>query len=323
MTVTVVGSIAFDAVSTPFDSRDRIHGGAAFHFAQAASFFTDVRVVGPVGDDYTDEDVALLATRGTNVDDVERAAGGRTFFWKGHYHEDLNTRDTITTELGVFETFEPKLSPESAGAEVLFLANIVPAIQRAVRAQATAATWVALDSMNLWIDIARDDLVAAIGEIDCLILNDEELAQLTGERTTYGAARAIFDWPIPEGHRGLSAIIAKQGSYGAQLFTRDGGGFTAPVFPLERVVDPTGAGDTFAGGVVGYVAARLAADPSLTVDRDVLAAALVHGTATASHNVEGFGAERLFELTGDALLERVARLEQLINFRNLPVALRA
>ncbi|MDX8152003.1 PfkB family carbohydrate kinase [Patulibacter brassicae] len=323
MTVTVVGSIAFDAVSTPFDSRDRIHGGAAFHFAQAASFFTDVRVVGPVGDDYTDEDVALLATRGTNVDDVERVAGGKTFFWKGHYHEDLNTRDTITTELGVFETFEPKLSAASAEADVLFLANIVPAIQRAVRAQAPAAKWVALDSMNLWIDIARDDLVAAISEVDCLILNDEELAQLTGARTSYAAAQAIFGWPIPEGSRGLSSIICKQGSYGAQLFTKDGGGFTAPVFPLESVVDPTGAGDTFAGGVVGYVAARLAADPSLPVDRDVLATALVYGTATASHNVEGFGGERLFELSGDALRERVGRLESLINFRDVPVELRA
>ncbi|EHN09261.1 Ribokinase [Patulibacter medicamentivorans] len=317
MTVTVVGSIAFDAVSTPTDSRDRIHGGAAFHFAQAASFFTDVRVVGPVGDDYRDEDVALLGTRGTNTDDVERVAGGKTFFWKGHYHEDLNTRDTITTELGVFETFEPKLSPASAEADVLFLANIVPAIQRAVRAQATKARWVALDSMNLWIDIARDDLVAAIGEVDCLILNDEELAQLTGARTTYSAAQAIFGWD-----QAPSSIIAKQGSYGAQLFTADGGGFTVPVFPLESVVDPTGAGDTFAGGVVGYVAARLAADPSLIVDRDVLAAALVYGTATASHNVEGFGAERLFELTGDALLERVAKLDSLISFTDVTVPLR-
>ncbi|MGE4427569.1 MAG: PfkB family carbohydrate kinase [Solirubrobacteraceae bacterium] len=316
MTVTVVGSIAFDGVSTPYDRRDRIHGGAAFHFAQAASFFTDVRVVGPVGDDYTDEDMALLATRGTNTDDVERVAGGKTFFWKGHYHEDLNTRDTITTELGVFETFEPELSEAAASADVLFLANIVPAIQRAVRAQ-SSARWTALDSMNLWIDIARDDLVAAIGEVDCLILNDEELAQLTDERTTYSAARAIFGWD-----KAPSSIIAKQGSYGAQLFTADDGGFTVPVFPLTSVVDPTGAGDTFAGGVVGYVAARLAADPSLTVDRDMLAAALVYGTATASHNVEAFGAEKLYGLKPSEIEARVAKLEQLTRFDDVTVALR-
>ncbi|MCK9250524.1 MAG: PfkB family carbohydrate kinase [Solirubrobacteraceae bacterium] len=316
MSVTVVGSIAFDGVSTPYDRRDRLPGGAAFHFAQAASFFTDVRVVGPVGDDYGDDHMALLATRGTNVDDVDRVAGGKTFFWKGHYHEDLNTRDTLTTELGVFETFEPELSDAAAASDVLFLANIVPAIQRKVRAQ-SSARWSALDSMNLWIDIARADLVAAIGDVDCLILNDEELAQLTDQRTTYAAARAIFAW-----EKAPSAIIAKQGSYGAQLFTADGGGFTVPVFPLESVVDPTGAGDSFAGGVVGYVAARLAADPSLTVDRDVLATALVYGTATASHNVEAFGAEKLYELPTSAIEERVARLAQLTRFDDVPVALR-
>lgn len=324
MTVTVVGSIAFDGVEAPSGKRDRIHGGAAFHFAQAASFYTDVRVVGPVGDDYSDDDIALLATRGTNTDDVERVAGGKTFFWKGKYHDDLNSRDTITTELNVFETFEPKLSAESQAADVLFLANIVPALQRAVRAQCQAAKWVALDSMDLWIDIAREDLVAVIREVDCLILNDGELAQLTGAPTTYAAAQAIFAWEKGEaGGRGLSAIIAKQGSYGAQVYTNDGGGFTVPVFPLDKVVDPTGAGDTFAGGVVGYVAARLAAEPDLIVDRDVLAAALVHGTATASHNVEAFGAEKLYTLPASAVQERVDRLVELTRVPDTRIALRA
>ncbi|MGX6448093.1 PfkB family carbohydrate kinase [Patulibacter sp. S7RM1-6] len=317
MTITVVGSIAFDGLETPHGSRDRVLGGAAFHFAQAASYFADVRVVGPVGDDYTDEHMAVLATRGTNTDDVERVAGGKTFFWKGKYHDDLNTRDTITTELNVFETFEPKLSAESRDADVLFLANIVPAVQRAVRAQ-SSPKWAALDSMNLWIDVARDDLVAAIGEVDCLILNDEELAQLTGAATTHAAAQAVFGWDASP-----YAIVCKQGSYGAQLFTKDGGGFTVPVFPLDRVVDPTGAGDTFAGGLVGYVAARLAADPSLTVDRDVLASALLHGTATASHNVEDFGSEKLFTLPGSAVQERIERLHELVRLDPAPVALRA
>lgn len=317
MTVTVVGSIAFDGVETPSGKRDRIHGGAAFHFAQAASFYTDVRVVGPVGDDYSDEDVALLGTRGTNTDDVERVAGGKTFFWQGKYHDDLNSRDTIVTELNVFESFEPKLSAESQASDVLFLANIVPALQRAVRAQCQAAKWVALDSMDLWIDIAREDLVAAIGEIDCLILNDGELQQLTGAATTYAAAQAILAWD-----KAPTAIIAKLGSYGATVYTKDGG-FTVPVFPLDAVVDPTGAGDTFAGGVVGYVAARLAAEPELAVDRDVLAAALLHGTATASHNVEAFGAEKLYELPGSAVQERVDRLVELTRVPDAAIALRA
>lgn len=317
MTVTVVGSIAFDGVETPSGKRDRIHGGAAFHFAQAASFYTDVRVVGPVGDDYSDEDIALLGTRGTNTDDVERVAGGKTFFWQGKYHDDLNTRDTIVTELNVFETFEPKLSEASRASEVLFLANIVPALQSAVREQCSAAKWVAMDSMNLWIDIARDDLVKVIGSVDCLILNDEELLQLTGAATTYSAAQAILAW-----EQAPSAIIAKLGSYGATVYTKDGG-FTVPVFPLESVVDPTGAGDSFAGGVVGYVAARLAEDPELVVDRDVLATALLHGTATASHNVEAFGAEKLYELPGSAVQARVDRLVELTRVPEAPVALRA
>jgi sugar/nucleoside kinase (ribokinase family) len=317
MTVTVVGSIAFDGVETPSGKRDRIHGGAAFHFAQAASFYTDVRVVGPVGDDYTDEDIALLGTRGTNTDDVERVAGGKTFFWQGKYHDDLNTRDTIVTELNVFETFEPKLSEASRASEVLFLANIVPALQSAVREQCSAAKWVAMDSMNLWIDIAREDLVRVIGAVDCLILNDEELRQLTGAATTYAAAQAILAW-----EQAPSAIIAKLGSYGATVYTKDGG-FTVPVFPLESVVDPTGAGDSFAGGVVGYVAARLAEDPELVVDRDVLATALLHGTATASHNVEAFGAEKLYELPGSAVQARVDRLVELTRVPEAPVALRA
>lgn len=318
MTITVVGSIAFDGLETPSGVRERIAGGAAFHFAQAASFYTDVRVVGPVGDDYSDDDMALLATRGTNTDDVERIAGGKTFFWKGRYHDDLNTRDTITTELNVFETFDPKLSDASKASEVLFLANIVPGLQRAVRAQCAAAKWVALDSMDLWIDIMRDDLVAAIGEVDCLILNDGELQQLTGARTTYAAAQAIFGW-----EKAPSAIIAKLGSYGATVFTSDGGGFTVPVFPLTTVVDPTGAGDTFAGGVVGYVAARLAKDPELTVDRDVLAAALIHGTATASHNVEAFGAEKLADLPGSEVQARVDRLVELTRSPDAAIELRA
>jgi sugar/nucleoside kinase (ribokinase family) len=317
MSVTVVGSIAYDAVQTPHGGRERMLGGAAVHFALAASFFDEVRVVGPVGDDFGDDEYAVLHARGVNTEDIERVAGGKTFFWKGVYGQNMNSRETLETDLNVFETFDPKLSQESKDAEVLFLANIVPGLQRAVRAQ-SAAKWVALDSMDLWIDIMRDDLVAAIGEVDCLILNDGELQQLTGAPTTYAAAQAIFGW---DAHP--SAVIAKLGSYGATVFTEDGGGFTVPVFPLDTVIDPTGAGDTFAGGVVGYVAARLEADPDLKVDRDVLAAALIHGTATASHNVEAFGAEKLYELPGSEVQARVDRLVELTRVPDAQVALRA
>src|SRR5437763_2735048 len=179
MTVTVVGSLAYDAVKTPFGERERMLGGAATHFALAASFFDRVHVVGPVGEDFSDEDLAVLATRGTNVDDVQRVAGGRTFFWRGEYGWDLNSRETLDTQLGVLDGFQPKLSASSRASDVLFLANIQPELQQQVRMQMPHARFVALDSMNLWIDIAREELVSAIEQVDCVILNDAELRQLT------------------------------------------------------------------------------------------------------------------------------------------------
>src|ERR1700710_143456 len=171
MSVTVVGSIAFDQVKTPFGERERMLGGAATHFALAASFFDDVRVVGPVGDDFGPEEFAILRTRGTNTDDVEQVAGGKTFFWSGEYSDNLNSRETLVTDLNVFETFEPKLSQASQDADVLFLANIQPDPQPALREQCGNARFVAMDSMNLWIDIANASLRKVIGTVDCLILN--------------------------------------------------------------------------------------------------------------------------------------------------------
>ena len=284
MPITVVGSIAFDTVATPFGRRERMVGGAATHFALAASFFDEVRVVGPVGDDFGDDAFALLSTRETNTDDVERVAGGKSFFWAGEYGWDLNSRETLDTQLGVFETFQPKLSAASRDAEVLFLANIQPGLQRDVLEQCERARFVALDSMNLWIDIARDDLVEVIGRVDCLILNDAELRQLTGKPSLVGAAREAIAW-------GPSAVVAKQGEYGAALLTADGF-FALPAYPLETVVDPTGAGDTFAGGFVGYLARHLdALDDEATLRR-----AMAYGTALASFNVEEFGTDRVVRL---------------------------
>src|SRR3982074_270324 len=194
MPITVVGSIAFDSVKTPFGERERMLGGAAVHFALAASFFDDVRVVGPVGDDFGEAELDIMRQRDVDVSDVERVAGGKTFFWRGEYGWDLNSRETLDTQLGVFEGFQPKLSERSRASDVLFLANIQPDLQREVRAQLPDARFAALDSMNLWIDIARDSLVSAIESVDCVILNDAELRQLTGKPNLVTAAREILSW---------------------------------------------------------------------------------------------------------------------------------
>jgi sugar/nucleoside kinase (ribokinase family) len=310
MTITVVGSIAYDAVKTPFGERERMLGGAATHFALAASFFGDVRAVGVVGEDFDEQSWATLRTRGTNTDDVELVPGGKTFFWRGEYGWDLNTRATLDTQLNVFEHFEPKLSEASAGADVVFLANIQPELQSQVRAQCSGARFVALDSMNLWIDIARDALVGVVRQVDCVVLNDAEVRQLTGRPNLVLAAREILSW-------GPSAVVAKQGEYGAVLVTADGF-FSLPAYPLEEVVDPTGAGDTFAGGFVGYVAAH----PDEPVDHALLSRAMAYGTALASFNVEEFGTDRIARLSADEIPARVAELQRITHFSDTPVALR-
>ncbi|HWD64935.1 MAG TPA: PfkB family carbohydrate kinase [Solirubrobacteraceae bacterium] len=311
MSVTVVGSIAFDAVKTPFGERSRMLGGSAVHFALAASFFDDVRVVGPVGDDFGPAERSVLSDRGVATDDIEQVPGGRTFFWRGEYGWDLNDRQTLDTQLNVFADFEPKLSEVSRDCDVLFLANIQPDLQRQVREQCHRARFVALDSMNLWIDTARDSLLAAISEVDCLILNDAELRQLTEEPNLVRAARRIREW-------GPQVIVAKQGEYGAALVTSEGF-FALPAFPLETVIDPTGAGDSFAGGFVGYVAAH----PGLPLDHALLTRAMAYGTALASYNVEEFGTERVARLRPEEITARVAELESMTRFADQPVELRA
>ena len=319
MGITVVGSIAYDAVSTPFGERQLMLGGAAVHFALAASFFERVHVVGPIGDDFAEEDLARIGSRGVDVSDVERIAGGQTFFWRGVYGWDLNSRETLETRLGVFEGFEPKLSAESRASDVLFLANIQPDLQFQVREQLPDARFVALDSMNLWIDIARESLLRVIGSVDCLILNDSELRQLTQKPNLIAASREVLSWaPTSDRHRGPSVIIAKQGEYGAALVTRNGF-FSLPAYPLETVVDPTGAGDTFAGGFVGYIAAH----PDEELSDELLRRAMAHATVLASFNVEEFGTERVERLNGAEITERIAELSACTSFSAVPAALRA
>jgi sugar/nucleoside kinase (ribokinase family) len=286
-------------------------GGSAVHFSLAASFFDVVHVVGPVGDDFGDEEYEVLSRRGVRTEDIERVAGGRTFFWRGEYGWDLNERRTLETELGVFAEFVPKLSETSASADLLFLANIQPDLQRAVREQCHQARFVALDSMNLWIETARDALIETIAGVDCLMLNDSELRELTREPNLVRAARQVKEW-------GPRTVVAKQGQYGAALITEEGF-FALPAFPLDTVVDPTGAGDCFAGGFMGYIAAHPGAD----LDHTLLTRAMAYGTAMASFNVEEFGVERLTRLSAEEIAERVAQLHQMTQFTERPIALRA
>jgi sugar/nucleoside kinase (ribokinase family) len=310
MALLAVGSIAFDAVRTPFGERTRMLGGSAVHFSLAASFFTDVSVVGPVGDDFGDAEYEVLAARGVRTDDIEHVAGGKTFFWRGHYDYDLNVAHTDDTQLNVFGDFEPKLSDQSKRSESVFLANIQPDLQLGVREQCDSASLVGLDSMNLWIDTARDSLVRAIGAVDLVLMNDAELRMLTEQPNLVRAARDVMAM-------GPRMVVAKQGEYGAALFTEQGF-FALPGLPLEDVQDPTGAGDSFAGGFLGYLDAH--GDHH---DEAELRRAMAYGTVMASFNVERFGTERVASLTQEEIEGRFRELLAVTRFEERPIELRA
>jgi sugar/nucleoside kinase (ribokinase family) len=305
VSLTAVGSIAFDSVRTPFGERDRMLGGSAVHFGLAASFFTTVHVVGPVGDDFGEAELEVLRDRGIETADIERVPGGKTFFWRGHYEHDLNVAYTDDTRLNVFGEFDPKLSAASRAADVLFLGNIQPELQRDVRAQCDGARLAALDSMNLWIDTAREPLIAAIREVDCLMLNDAELRMLTREPNLARAARASMAM-------GPGVVVAKRGEYGAALFTPEAF-FAIPGFLLEDVRDPTGAGDSFAGGFLGYLDGAGAHDGGETE----LRRAMAYGSVLASFNVEDFGTERVRRLTREEIEERLREFKRLTHFEEI------
>jgi sugar/nucleoside kinase (ribokinase family) len=317
MSVTVVGSIAYDSVRTPFGERDRMLGGTAVHFSLASSFFADVHVVGPVGEDFGEAEMAALQRPGVHTADVERVRAGKTFFWRGHYDYDLNTAHTDDTQLGVFADFQPKLSEHSRACDVLFLANIQPELQLQVREQCQRAKFVALDSMNLWIENAREALVKVIEHVDCLLLNDAELRMLTGQPNLVRAAREVMSWgpPAPQ------AVVAKQGEYGAALITREGF-FSLPAYPLETVLDPTGAGDTFAGGFVGTIAAHAHTLDGAPPADELLRSAMAHGTALASFNVEQFGTERVSRLQHAEIEDRVREIAEITRFSGAPLPAR-
>ncbi len=303
MSLTVVGSVAFDAVETPFGKRDKMLGGAGTHFALSASFFTDVRVIGVVGNDFTDAEWAVFERHNINTDDIEVIADGKTFFWRGKYEFDLNIAHTLETQLNVFETFEPKPSEESKNSRLLFLANILPMLQKQVREQ-SGAEFVAMDTMNFWIDSMKDAVIETIKVVDCVIINDAEARQLAEEPNIHKAAKKIMDW-------GPTALVIKRGEYGAALFTQNDY-FAIPAYPLESVFDPTGAGDTFAGGFMGYLASQV------EITDDALRRAMIYGSVMASFNVEEFGTERVDRLTQDEINERFRNFKRITHFEEIP-----
>ncbi|MEP7270800.1 MAG: PfkB family carbohydrate kinase [Acidobacteriota bacterium] len=299
MSLLVVGSVALDSIRTPFGVRERSLGGAATHFSVAASFFTDVGVVAVVGDDFTEADSAVFRQMKINTDNLQRIPGGKTFRWVGEYGFDLNAAKTIDTELNVFADFAPQLSPAARRSPFLFLANIQPALQREVRQQVDAK-FVAMDTMNYWIERTRDELLQTIAVVDALIINDAEARELAGEPNLIRAARKILEL-------GPKMLVVKRGEFGAAFFTRDSY-FATTAFPLEAVCDPTGAGDSFAGGFMGYLA------QSDRVDHETLRRAIIYGSVMASFNVEEFSCDRLRRLTPAEIRERFLEFKAFTQF---------
>jgi sugar/nucleoside kinase (ribokinase family) len=304
MSLLVVGSVAFDAVETPFGKCDKMLGGSASHFSISASFFCDVSIVGVVGGDFTDAEQAVFDKHGVNTTDLERVPDGKTFRWGGRYDYDLNVAHTLCTDLNVFADFKPKLSEASKNSRLLFLGNIQPDLQREVREQMPNAELVALDTMNLWIEHTRESLVRTIKGVDVVIINDAEARQLTGIPNLIKAAREILSW-------GPKALIIKRGEYGAALFTAENY-FAIPAYPLESVFDPTGAGDTFAGGFMGYLSSQE------TIDEAAMRRGMIFGSVMASFNVEEFGTDRVRRLTHEEINDRFRAFKRMTHFEEIP-----
>lgn len=303
MSILVVGSVALDTVETPFGRADDALGGSATFFAAAASLFGPVQLVGVVGSDYPTDALAFLARRGVDLSGLEQAEG-ESFRWSGVYSFDLNSRETLETRLGVFAEFQPKIPDAFRDAEWVFLGNIDPQLQLNVLEQVHAPKFVACDTMNLWIDIRRDALMQLLGRVDLLLVNDGEARQLSGEHNLALAARWILE-------RGPRYLVIKKGEHGAVLFTPHSV-FFAPGFPLEDVFDPTGAGDAFAGGFMGYLA------QCGRTDEGDLRRAVIYGSVLGSFAVEKFSVERFRDLSADEIEERVRLFREMTVFE-LPV----
>ncbi|MFN7919602.1 MAG: PfkB family carbohydrate kinase [Bryobacteraceae bacterium] len=310
MSLVVVGSLAYDAVETPHGKVDRMLGGACTYIALSASYFTPVSIVGVVGDDFAKEDVDLLASRNIDLEGMERVPG-KTFFWAGRYTPDMNDRETLATDLNVFADFDPKLPQSYKSKPYLFLGNIQPALQKGVRAQMNGVTLVGGDTMNYWIGAYRQSLLETIREWDFLLVNDGEARQLSGEANLKRAAAVIHEM-------GPRTVIIKRGEYGALLFFRDHHGktrwFSAPGYLLDQVFDPTGAGDCFAGGFMGYLASRKMdlSDPG--ADHTDLHRAVIYGSVMGSFCCEKFGVDRFRTLTRAEIDARFQEFQDATDF---------
>ncbi len=296
MSLLVVGSVAFDSIKTPHGNKDRVLGGAATYFAIAASYFTDVRIVAVVGEDFTAKEEKVLLARGIDTSGIVRESG-KSFFWAGEYGDNVNEAKTLDTQLGVFAAFNPQVPDTFKDSKYVFLANIDPVLQVNVRKQIGGAKFVAGDTMNYWINGSRQQLGEMLKVVDALLINDNEAKMMANDQSLPRAAQAILKM-------GPKALVIKHGEYGATVFFQDGAfgigrhPFRAPTLPIERVTDPTGAGDSFAGGFMGYIASQ----GELT--RDVFKRAMFYGGVMGSFAVEAFGTERLQTLTREEIEER-------------------
>jgi sugar/nucleoside kinase (ribokinase family) len=306
MSLLTVGSVAFDAIETPFGKTDKIVGGAGTFISLASSFFTrNQRLVSVVGSDFPTETIAYLQSKGIDTTGLQVKQNEKTFFWSGRYHNDMNSRDTLATELNVLEHFDPVIPESYQDTEYLMLGNLTPAVQRLVIERLhNRPKLVAMDTMNFWMDIAMNDLKETLKLVDVLIINDEEARQLSGEYSLLVASRVIRSM-------GPSILIIKKGEHGALLFHGEQV-FFAPALPLESVFDPTGAGDTFAGGFMGYLAS------TGDVSFDNMKRAVIAGSALASFCVEKFGTERLMEIERKDIEGRMAEFVSLTNFEMIP-----
>ena len=303
MSLLVVGSVAFDAIETPFGKTDKIIGGAATYISLAASYFRNqVKLVAVVGGDFPKEDIAMLERHNVDTEGLQVRENEKSFFWSGRYGNDMNSRDTLVTELNVLADFDPIIPESYQSCEYVMLGNLAPQVQGQVLDRLrTRPKFIVMDTMNFWMDIALEDLKKTIARVDCLCINDEEARQLSGQHSLRKAAKAILAM-------GPTYLVIKKGEHGALLFSTEGGIFSCPALPLEDVYDPTGAGDTFAGGFIGYIAS------SGEVSFESLKRGIVFGSALASLCVEKFGPERLIDVDWSEFQARVKQFAEITRF---------
>ncbi|MDH3245855.1 MAG: PfkB family carbohydrate kinase [Saprospiraceae bacterium] len=302
MSLVTVGTVAFDDIETPYGRVEKVIGGAATYISWAASYFyRDIMLVSVVGDDWPSDEIALLKSRGVDMSGLQIKKGEKSFFWAGRYHENMNKRDTLTTELNVLADFDPVLPEHYQNADFLMLGNLTPEIQmEVIRQMESRPKLIAMDTMNFWMDVAWDSLIKTLAEVDLLTINDEEARQLSGEYSLVKAARKIYDL-------GPKYLVVKKGEHGALLFHKDHI-FFAPALPLLEVKDPTGAGDTFAGGFMGYLAR------TGEVNFENMKKALVYGSAMASFCVEAFSLDKIKNISEEELKDRLQAFKNLVHF---------